>query len=214
MKTISIHLKDKSTAVEEYATAEFEDNEVALFEDYLLNTERLLQSAIIREGMPGNLKINYSKATGLTCEINLPDEDNILAFLHRMRRFILNDERSSYNRVTGIIGRRFQSDGVRAFLKTQRKIYDGKAFQGMIEIHSNGTMINCEKTLADWLNAFEYHNDETKRAEIEKLHQIMPLEASRAVFLMLLTEKVKAIVAVADFIALLVGKVASIETKA
>lgn len=119
---------------------------------------------------------------------------------------------SPRNLVTGIIARRFTDPSIRGMVRAQRALYDGRDFQSQIRIESNNTVINCEETLMKWLNAFEFHTDETKRAEIEKLHQLMPLEASRAIFIMLLIEKVKAIMNIANFIELLLGRADSIET--
>ena len=183
-------------------------------EDYLSNTKRLIETNIIRDGMSGNVSIKYDKDKGLSFEANLPDEDSILSLLHLMRRFILNDEGSSYNKVTGIIGRRFDNPSIRSMIKTQRNLYEGKEFQAQIKIKSNGTLINSEEILFDWLNAFEYHSDQTKRKELEKLHELMPFDVSRVAFLTLLTEKVKAIVNIANFIALLMGEVEMFETSA
>ena len=186
----------------------------SLYKDYLSNTKKLCETKIVRSGMSGNLNFKYDKDKGTSFEVNLPEEDSILSLLHRMRQFILNDEYSSYNKVTGIIARRFNHKSINSIIKKQRNLYDGKEFQGLIKIESNGRLINSEKVLFDWLNAFEYHTDQTKKQEIEELHKLMPLEASRAIFLMLITEKVKAIINIADFIALLVGEIEVIELKA
>lgn len=213
MKKITIQLRDKKTSEPENVIAAIPDEEIKSLEGYLENLKRLQESKLIIDGMPGGLKIHSDKENGLRCELSLPDEDSILAFLHRMRRFILSEENSSYDKVTGIIARRFDNSRIRSMIKNQRKIYDGRHFQSGIQIQSNGVTINSEKMLFDWLNAFEYHDDTTKREEIEKLHQLMPLDASRAIFLMLLTEKVKAIYTIADFVSLILGKVETIETK-
>lgn len=213
MRTFKISVTDKKSGETQEVHADFEDEEVMLLEDFLTNIHRLLESKLIQEGAFGNLRLKFNKDTGFTFEVNLPEEDHILALLHRLRRFILNDERSSYNRVTGIIGRRFEDVAIRSMLKAQRGVYDGKEFQTGIQIESNGVLINSDKMLFDWLNAFEFHNDETKRKEIELLHRMMPLDASRAVFLMLLAEKVKAILNIGNFVALLLGKIETLETR-
>ena len=171
MKTIEIKLTYKETGSSQEISAEFEDSEIDLLTDYLSNTRRLNEAKVVQSGMPGNLQLHYDKKNGtkLSLQATLPDEENILSFLHRMRRFILNDECSSYNRVTGIIARRFNDSSIRSMIKTQRKIYDGKDFQQLIQIESNGVLLNSEKMLFDWLNAFEYHSDQTKKEEIKLL---------------------------------------------
>ena len=214
MKTISIRLFDNNAGTTEDVAADFEDEDIALFEDYIANTERLLESTIVRDGMLGNLKFNYDQAEGFSYEVNLPSEDSIVALLHRLRLIILQDERSSYNTITGILRRRFDNTRIRSMIKSQRKIYDGRNLQNTVQVLSNGVIINSEKTLFDWLNAFEYHNDKAKIEEIKNLHQLMPLDTSRAIFLMLLTEKVKSIVEIAKFLGLLLGNIDTLEARA
>jgi len=214
MKKFALHLTDQATGESEKVIGEFPDEEVVILEGFLENLQRLEESRLVKEGIPGGLKLHIDRDKGFVYEVELPDEDLILAFLHRLRRFILNEENSSYNRVTGIIAKRLSNDRIRSLIKNQRKVYDGRQFQSGILIQSNGVTVNSEKMLFDWLNSFEYHDDTTKREEIEKLHQLMPLEVSRAVFLMLLTEKVKAIYVIADFVALILGKIETLETKA
>lgn len=212
MRTFKIAVTEKATGASSEISADFEDEEVVSLEGFVNNAHRLMEARVIKEGLSGSLTINYDRAHGLSVRVRLPDEDLILAFLHRLRRFILNDEPSSYNKVTGIIARRFDDPFIRGIVRAQRALYEGRDFQSQVRIESNATLINCDDMLMKWLNAFEFHTDATKQAEIEKLHQLMPLEASRAIFIMILIEKVKAIANIANFIELLMGRVQSIET--
>jgi hypothetical protein len=126
--------------------------------------------------------------------------------------FILSDQNASYNKITGIISRKFNNSSIRSIIKKHRKIYDGLNFQGTMQLKINGKIINSEEVLFIWLNSFEYHDDKNKKAEIEKLHQLLPLDVSKALFLMLLSEKIKAIAGIADLVSLLIGRINSIKT--
>lgn len=213
MKNCRISITENGSGTSRKLEADFTEEEVALLEDYLANVERLLESRIVRDGTGGTLRFKFNQESGPSFDVSLPEEDHILALLHRLRRFILHDERSSYNRVTGIVGKRFNDPAIRSMIKAYRAIYDGRQFQSTILIEVQGTVLNSEKMLMDWLNAFEFHNDETKRREIELLHGMMPFAASRAIFLMLLVEKVKAIVNVGRFIGLLLGRIETMEAR-
>ena len=76
----------------------------------------------------------------------------------------------------------------------------------MIRISSDDVLLNSEKMLLDWLNAYEYHRDKDKKESIDKLHQMFPLEASKAVFLHLLSDKAQAIYNLTGFIRVFIGK--------
>jgi len=95
----------------------------------------------------------------------------------------------------------------------QREIYNGKRTQSAFQIKSNDTVLNSEKVLNDWLNSYEYHRDKEKRKFIESLHEMFPLEASKVIFLGLLSDKTQAIINVAKFIRVVVGKQESVEGK-
>jgi len=67
-------------------------------------------------------------------------------------------------------------------------------------------VIDCEATLQQWLNAYEYHKNGNKRREVERLHQLLPLEASRAIFVTMLYDKVDAIHHLHSRVRLMLGK--------
>ena len=55
-------------------------------------------------------------------------------------------------------------------------------------------IVNCEKTLMDWINAYEYHRDDEKQRLIEDLDKTLPAEFSRSMFKSMLLDKVKAVI--------------------
>lgn len=214
MQTITISLTDPETGATEDAIADLEDSEISLLKDYLSNTDKLLSLSIVKDGIPTNLGGIFTQGKEPSFEVKLPEEEKILSLLHRLRMFILNDQTASYNKITGIISRKFNNSYVRAIIKKHRKVYDGLSFQGSMQLRVNGKIINSEEVLFLWLNSFEYHDDKIKKEEIEKLHQLLPLDVSKALFLVILSEKVKAILGIADFVSLLVGRTNTIKIMA
>ncbi len=91
-------------------------------------------------------------------------------------------------------------------LKQSRDIYYGKRMQSGITITSNGVVLNSDEVLHDWLNSYEYHRDKDKREFIDSLHQMLPLDASKVLFLNLLTEKLQAIQGVAGLARVILGQ--------
>lgn len=75
---------------------------------------------------------------------------------------------------------------------------------------STDVVLNSEATIWKWLNAYEYHQDPEKRAHLESLHHVLPLESSIPIFLSLLGDKVQAILQLAALVAVVVGKQASV----
>ncbi|BBJ23444.1 hypothetical protein W01_13710 [Candidatus Nitrotoga sp. AM1P] len=76
----------------------------------------------------------------------------------------------------------------------------------MISIQSNNCIVNSEKMLFTWLNAYEYHREREKQELLESYSKIMPTEWSRGVFLTLLVEKGKAISNLGALVEVVLGK--------
>jgi hypothetical protein len=96
-------------------------------------------------------------------------------------------------------------------MKSQRQIYDGRSMQKQIVVRAttdnSEIIINSETALFAWLNAYEYHRDQNKKEEIDRFHQLLSLAHSKALFLMLITDKVRALATVARFAKLILGKI-------
>jgi hypothetical protein len=206
-----IQLTEKKTGTQTIVSAEFPPEEVQAFEAYYRYEEDLSTVKFLKDGASVALNVNYLDGIGTSFTAQLPPEEDIIVLLHKLRPLILNDEHGSYNKITGFIGRRFTDANVRSFLRHQRELYDGRSMQRNFQVQAGGIVINSENVLQDWLNAFEYHRDQDKRKALETLHTLLPLPASRALFLMLLSDKASAIFNIGYFIGTLLGKTATLE---
>lgn len=191
-------------------TAEFSEDEVKCLRAYCRYVDEVIAAKLVQDGIPCSVKLNYEEGEGTTVTSELPPDEDVVVLLHRLRPLILNDEHASFNRITGILGKRIDEPLVRTALKSQRETYDGRAMQKQIVVRSTADgaeiIINSEKALFTWLNAYEYHRDQDKKREIDHYHQLLPLDHSKAFFLMLLSDKVRAIAAIANFADVILGK--------
>ena len=184
----------------------FEDQEWKVLHDFVKYTNDLRSIELVRQGGPGKLNISYTQESGLSYSVDLPKEDQILALLHRLRPFVLQNELTNFYRVCNHLSRRFDDAPFRGFIKSIGDYYSGKKMQAIILLRSNDVLINSEEILLKWLNAHEYHRDNEKQAELDTLHKILPLETSRAIFVMMLYDKVRAITILSNFISVIVGE--------
>jgi hypothetical protein len=191
--------------------ATLEDDEIALLEDYLSCADQLWALDIAREGVPVSfeLKVRDGQVESMNSEV--PPVADIAALLHRLRPFILSDDRTSYLRISSLLGKRFEYSHLRQLLKEQRQLFDSRNNQELVQVTSNGTVINCEQTLFDWLNGYEYHRDQAKRTKIESLHHLIPLEHSMPILLGVIGDKVQAVFQLAALIAVILGHEQSVQ---
>jgi hypothetical protein len=210
MPQISFTVNQQASRKQAIVKADFSDEELGRLKSFCEYVHDLFLVKLVQAGIPCSLNLDHREGLGTTISTALPHEEEIMAMLHRLRPLILNDEHASFNAVCGIIGRRIQEPLVREALKYQRRVYDGRRMQEQLIVTSTNDsverVINSERVLFDWLNAVEYHRDENKKAEIEKLHELIPLNHSKAIFLMLISDKVRAIAAIAGLAELIIGK--------
>jgi hypothetical protein len=190
--------------------ATFDDTEWSALQSYLDNADRLLAVQLAREGVPCELSINVSEGHLSNIMTELPSSEQVAALLHRLRPFILQSEPFSYAKTLSLLEKHFHQPYMRSRLKEQRRLFDGRNSQELAIVKSNDIVLNSEATLSKWLNAYEYHQDREKKAHIDSLHRVLPLESSIPIFLSLLGDKVQAILQLASIIAVILGKQASV----
>jgi hypothetical protein len=211
MTKFNLNIENKASREKETVAVEFTANEMSELEEYLSNAQKLTELKIVKSGLNTSFKVSASQQDGIRIKTSAPEEEELMAFLHLMRRFILHKEAASYNRITALIKRRIENDQIRSMVKLQRKIYEGKKLQELVKISFNEGLLNSESKLLEWLNAFEYHNDREKIKNMESLLKSISLEDAKVIFISILTEKVKAIINIANFICLLFGRTDSFE---
>ena len=82
--------------------------------------------------------------------------------------------------------------------------FKGEIIASTFQITVNNTiLVNSEKTLMDWLNAYEYHRDQAKREKLQSVFNIMTDNGAKAIFVMLIVDKANAIKKIGYFVDLL-----------
>jgi hypothetical protein len=188
----------------EDVAAEFADDEYHVLERFVEETDRLAETRLVQSGS----SIGYSMkmdSNGVTTEASMPPEDDVLAFLYRLRPFVLKDEQTAFFRVCKILDRRLRHPSIQPLIEAHRDLFSGKQFQSLMKISitseaGKDIVLNSEATLEKWLNAYEYHRDADKRQHLEQLHWMLPVESSRPMFVSMMIDKARAIAKVAQII--------------
>jgi len=194
-------------AEEDILAVDWEDGQWETLEAYLRYADELYACKLAREGVPVSLNVSYAQETGTSFRAELPDWDDVAVLLHRLRPFVLSEEHASFERTSSLLYRHLPHPMLRQSIKQHRAAYTGQAMQArIIRIAIGDTVLNSEKVLKKWLNAYEYHHDQDKRKELESLLGWLPQDFSRAIFIMLLAEKVNAILALGNLVSAVLGR--------
>jgi hypothetical protein len=211
-KKYRMKVADQDGANEEVVDLEFTDSEWEILEDFAGYAEEMEANSLIREGIPSSLNVIWTAGVGLKVETKLPTDEQIDAMLMKLRPFLLEGERTYFHDVWGLLSKATQNEKVRRHLKALRYLYTGLRLQSIIVLGASsndvpeGKIINSEEMLHLWLNGYRFHKDKDKQKIVNAMHGIMPPESSVAVFLLLITDKVGAILAVKRVINLLKGE--------
>ena len=118
-------------------------------------------------------------------EVSLPPEDDIAAFLLRMRPFLLAAEPTSFLKVRKTLRRYVTLESVRRYLDQLRARYIGSAMPFTLTVGSavGEISLGTNEAILKWLNAFEYHQDEDKQTYLRAMYAVFPEDSTRAILL-------------------------------
>jgi hypothetical protein len=156
--------------------------------------------------MQSSFQIKWDHKSGMRFNTQLPPWDEVIVFLHKYRPIGLQSESTYFYKICNILSKELQHPYFHSMIQQQREVFSGKTLQTQYQIKVNDIVLNSEKTLYDWLNAYEYHRNKEKQALIDSLNSMLPSDTTKAIFLGLLAEKASAIHDVAVFTRVLLGK--------
>lgn len=204
-RAFAVTLRERTTDRQLNISGEIPDDDWETLMVYADEVVALESMRVFQNGVNVHFSLKWDAGTRqLRFEGDLPPDEDIFAILHRLRPFILQKERANFYRIVKMLSRHLDDAIARAVLKRQRDLYSGKDFQEQLTIQwqseSQRVVVNAEETVMKWLNAYEYHQDEQKRQEIEEIDRLLPRGAPRAIFVSMLLDKIKAIINVAVLI--------------
>jgi hypothetical protein len=194
-------------------SGEFSDDDWIILEEFVQYADELSNTKFIQSGKWGELKIEWDQEPSMKVSTKLPNWDDVIVFLHKFRPLLLQNERTNFYKVHNILAKELANAHFRNLLGQYHELYSGKLMQSGFQFRSNDTLINSESILFDWLNSHEYHREKEKQEFIQNLHQMIPLDASKVIFLRQLVHKAIAVFNLAGLIRVVLGKQKSINMK-
>lgn len=193
---------------QEKVTGTFTEEEHQTLVDFMDYAEELEKTPFLHNTENrGSAKMSQEGTGPISFDVNLPDWNEVMVFIHQLRPLILEKEPTSFYKVASLIGKYANSaQMVRTLLDFQKEVFSGRRDQRKIQFRSNEKLINSEKTLQAYLNGFEYHRDKDKQEFIHGLHKMLPLDFSKVIFVGLLLEKAAAIMSLSELAAGITGK--------
>ena len=122
---------------------------------------------------------------------------DLAIILHRLRPFILQKEPFEFNKTVNLLHRHINHGFTKELFKFFKDLFSGRELQKQMLVTSLTTsgelLVNCDRMLMNWINAFEYHRDDDKRKLIQEIDKTLPEQIMRSLFVSMVIEKVKAV---------------------
>lgn len=101
----NITVQNQRTGAKATIAGEFPDAEWTILTQFLSYSMELGATGIIRERRTISYTFNWNRDEGSSHEASLPTDDQISAFLHRLRPFVLENEPTFVPRIINILAR-------------------------------------------------------------------------------------------------------------
>jgi hypothetical protein len=190
-QTFNVTLISPRTGKPEQLSGSIPDDEWNLLTRFLAYSYRLAECRMAESQAQLKFGVKAEIGQPTTFEVVLPPEDDIAAFLHRMRPFVLEKEATYFPKVRNIVARYLTLPSVRQHLDLLKDRYAGKALGFTITFGS--LSLTGGEAIDKWLNAFEYHQDEDKQTQLRAMYATFPEPAARALFLTAMLARASAV---------------------
>jgi hypothetical protein len=182
----------KETGIKEELHGEFPDKDWDLLQRYLACSWRLASCNMAKTQHDLHFGFKGEIGKPVTFTATLPPEDDIAAFLMRMRPFVLKKkEPTNFFKIRNILARYLTLPSARAYLDRLHNLYQGSGIPVVIKFGE--LAITSEEALDKWLYGYEYHQDLDKQRELENLYRVFPEENARVIFLYQMLDRASAI---------------------
>lgn len=188
--------------------AEFSEDEwstLVEFNRYAIDLIRILPDEV-----PLNLNFKWDKQ-GLFFSSTIPNDTIISAILHNIRPFILEKENTYFRKVTSIISKNINNEGIRLLSKHMNNKFSLIIANQLFSAKINNFTLISDDFFMKWINAYEYHRDKEKIALINTLDSVLPTEIIINMMKFYIFEKVKAILDLNKLIEFVLGKSKNLE---
>lgn len=206
MVEVRLGMETKAGELLDSVTAQFNESEIALLRRYVELVDRLLETKLVQRGIPAITNMSWMPEDGMKWTCAPYEDSELYELLHVLRPLILSREPTSFERVVGLLGRRFDHEKFRAHLKLKRTVFEDGELKLFLQIQVGDHPLLEDSTLRLWLNGEQYHTDEKKAAAWREIEAALTVENARALVITQLQAKVKALVDIRFIATLVLGK--------
>lgn len=184
---------------------EFTPAELDQLQAYLRDAAALEETRFVETRLGLRLNLRRDRNAGVAWSVALPPVDDLLAFLHRLRPLVLEPAPAGFLEVRKLVERALD-EPAGPLLPFLLDLFQGRELHKLVARQSGDPCANSGRMLSRWLDAGEPARAGDEERLEERLRTILPGEWSHDVFVSLLIDKARAILALAAVVQLVVGE--------
>ncbi|MCP3943532.1 MAG: hypothetical protein GY710_18930 [Desulfobacteraceae bacterium] len=165
------------------------------------NVELLRSTKFVQNKRGGQIAIKYEAGKKLESKEFKIEIDEVWSMLLKLRPFVLNKEKYYFHRIKNLLKRRLTQPAFRKGIDRINDLFVLNIMQKQVRLKTTGREILSIDTVMDWLNSFEYHQDESKREIVHKDLGIFGVfQNGTSVILFALIDMIHGIFALSDLV--------------
>ena len=195
MKIVRLKLTGEESAQVTEVDGTFSEDDLALLRTYIGHMDRVQATGLIARGMP--FITNMEWTSGSMMKITCPPftDSELYELLHVLRPVILESEAGSYQKISALLGRRFQNKTFAEHQKYFRHMFEDGELSMYMQFSIGKQKILDDFLLRIWLNGTQYHTDKEKANAWHMLEASLTPDNARAIVISQLHSRVKALFA-------------------
>jgi len=163
----ALRITDRSTGYYALLDVDLSKDEIETCDRFLKQYEDLFASGPIQNGVDCELTIHVTDGKA-EVETNLPTADELDILFQRLRLFVLQEERTSFDNVCTLVRERLPYPPILQFLKDQHAAFHNNTKFIPWRLVVNDSDIGPEQMLNDWIYGYQYHGDDRRRDRLRR----------------------------------------------
>lgn len=192
MASVKYSLRDDTGATLRVIEGSFEKSDELLLRNFVAAMGRVRATELLRRGLPAITGMKLGES-GLVFTCTSYGNSELYELLHVLRPVMLSDEATSFEKIAGLLKRRFADRVFSDLLKRLRRMFEHGELSLYLQFGVGSQPLFHRSTLDTWLNGVQYHTDAEKAEAWAALENVLQLENSRALVMNQLHSRVKAL---------------------
>jgi len=204
-KQFSVTLSNPSWSGPVNAKGAIPDDEWGRMLAFAEYAKELRTAALLNRNPRWSYGFTFNQEEGVKPTV-LPPKIEVRELAMLLRPFILQNEDTYFYPILGLLSKYFAPPEFRRIFQAWRDRFSGRDGQELFKAEFGGIVLNSEEGLKLWLNAYEFHRDDDKRAVLDKIkNSEVPFEIAEGLFVEMLTCQAEAVLLAAAFIDKIAG---------